>query len=193
MRSLTIFKTLLVLTLVVVGIASRADAAPISYTIDFTGGTPLPTSGSFKYDPTTPNFTDFLVQWNGVLYDLTNLANAPLMGGVLPCLGGTTGAEATFHMLSDCASQPNSTWSGQTDSAGDEFRIHSYGPGFTAGIEINDFHPTDPQPETFSYGTWSITEAVPEPSSFIPITLVGVFIARKRIGQGLRLATRKNR
>ena len=45
-----------------------AMAAPVHYNIQFSGSTvssTLPT-GSFDYDPTTPAFSNFVVEWNGL-------------------------------------------------------------------------------------------------------------------------------
>jgi hypothetical protein len=79
-----------------------------TYTINFTGGPLLPTAGSFTYDPDTPNFTNFLVTWDGVPFDLTSAANDPIIGigGNPPCIGAATGAAATFLLLSGACSPP---------------------------------------------------------------------------------------
>jgi len=57
------------------GPAAKADMVDqTTYTINFTGTTPLPT-GSFTYDPDTKLFSNFLVTWNGTQFDLTSSAN----------------------------------------------------------------------------------------------------------------------
>jgi hypothetical protein len=66
-----------------------------TYTINFTTtstlGSPLPVAGGFfTYDSSNPKFSNFLVNWNGEVYDLTAAANAPAIGG-----SGCTGEAAT--------------------------------------------------------------------------------------------------
>ena len=60
------------------GPAAKADMLDqTTYTINFTGTTPLPT-GSFTYDPDTKLFSNFLVTWNGTQFDLTSAATQAL-------------------------------------------------------------------------------------------------------------------
>lgn len=64
--------------------------------------TPLPAiSGFFNYDSSlTENpFSDFTVVFEGFTFDLTASANSPLENGSLSCLGGNTGPEAAFLLL----------------------------------------------------------------------------------------------
>jgi hypothetical protein len=182
--------------------APIAEAAPIPYTIAFTGGPTLPTSGSFKYDPTSPLFTDFLVEWNGFTFDLTASANDPYITGGADtdvCLQGTAGAAASFLLLSLFPTSPCEGWAVSWDAYG----------AIGTPPQAFSFSSTAPPDKTVSVylvyggvgygyvtgsGSWSIEQqTVPEPSAFIPITLAGVLLARKRIAQGLRQATRKNR
>ncbi len=188
MRLLPIFKTLLVLTVAVVGIASRMDAAAIKYTITFTGGTPLPTSGSFKYDATSFTFTDFTVDWSGYTFDLTVAASFPYINpgaGVSACLSGATGAEATFLVLSSSpGSECRGIESGWHALVSPEWSGFLFSTVWADGSWMR-VPPVAyvPDLETFpGSGGWSIAEesAVPEPSTFIQITLAGVLLARKR-------------
>jgi hypothetical protein len=83
--------------------ASLTQAAPIRHTIQFTGLTgPIPTAGSFFYDPVMPLFTGFFVEWNGRTFDLTASANA---GGDIGangvCGGGLSGAAYAYRNLTD--------------------------------------------------------------------------------------------
>src|ERR1700704_2966518 len=54
----------------------QAASASTIYTINFSGGLPNPTSGSFTYDPVS-GFSDFIVAWDSFTFDLTAGANAP--------------------------------------------------------------------------------------------------------------------
>ncbi len=61
-------------------ITAVSDAAPLLYNINFTlkpGSTVLPTSGTFRYDQDTGLFSDFIVDFYGNSYDLTESANTP--------------------------------------------------------------------------------------------------------------------
>ena len=77
-------------------------AAPVDYTINFTATSGnAPTSGAFTYDSATPMFTNFFVAWEGRSFDLAIVANFPVMPSPAPaCLGGATGAAASFIVLS---------------------------------------------------------------------------------------------
>jgi hypothetical protein len=83
---------------------ARADVLT-TYDINFTGvRTLLPTSGSFTYDSTIPQFTNFIVDWGGDAFDMTSTANNPsVQGSIPPCVGANTGAAATFAILSTCS------------------------------------------------------------------------------------------
>ena len=92
-----------------------AGAVPVKYTINFTlsiyGGVPVkPSVGSFFYDATTHQFTNFLVQWAGVQFDLTSPANNPVLTGTTGCLNGATGPQATFLFLSAGCNSADREW-----------------------------------------------------------------------------------
>jgi uncharacterized protein (TIGR03437 family) len=91
-----------------------SDGSPITstdYTIQFSvapdsRNRTVPT-GSFTYIESVPVFTDFVVQWGGLTFDLTGDANnGGLAGGIEnppACLAGKSGAAASFAVLSgDC-------------------------------------------------------------------------------------------
>jgi hypothetical protein len=84
-----------------------AFAGPVAYTLSFTStvGT-APSSGSFTYDAAVPEFTDFLVVWEGAGFDFTAWANQPSTSGHDPiCLDST--ALITFKLLSgECSNAP---------------------------------------------------------------------------------------
>ncbi len=102
-----LFRTLLTALLALM-IAPNVHAdLTTTYTIHFSlvGGGPLPTSGSFVYDSTTNQFLSFTVQWNGLTYDLTSSANNPQIEEPPPCIGGTTGPQATLALMTVCGAE----------------------------------------------------------------------------------------
>jgi hypothetical protein len=175
-----------------------AEAGPIHYTITFAGGPILPASGSFNYDPVSPQFTDFLVVWHGATFDLTPSANSPSIAGyhmdeVLPGLG----ARATFEMLSGFPSTLGDAWNVAWDGAWAD----SYGVGkfsFNAWravewdnqrIDVGADYGRWPDPVTYGTigragGSWSIdAQGVPDPGSTLLLFgtgLVGLRAWRKR-------------
>jgi hypothetical protein len=91
-------------------IATLPASGATRYTIQFTASSGSPTAtGSFHYDPTIVNsFSNFIVMWNGIAFDLTSEANAGSITdfGISPtpaCLGNQSGAIATFKMLTACS------------------------------------------------------------------------------------------
>jgi hypothetical protein len=165
-----------------------ATADPITYTINFTltSGSPLPTAGSFTYDPSVAvnPFSNFDVVWNGLTFDLTASANNPFMSAppnAPPCVGGNTGAAAAFDLMSGaCAAAPFITW----------FALSGSVFGFSAPPAVNgEFIDIvavmqTPGANATAKGEWTITPT-PEPSYLIPGTLFLAFIGRKRIIQRL--------
>ena len=62
--------------------APAAHAGTLTtYNITFTGGSPNPTMGSFTYDSTNPQFSNYTVIWDGITFDLTSSANSPTIIG----------------------------------------------------------------------------------------------------------------
>lgn len=176
-----------------------------TYTINFTGTGTLPTAGMFTYDPDTTTFTSFLVTWHGVSFDLTSSANAPLvaLSFPLPCLSGLSGAAASFALLQGaCPSGPVGSvvvteWDAVDNPPFNPFFdfLTTNGP---AEIQVLAFPQQIVQPFTDQgVGGWSISPkgaAVAEPSSLTLVTtLLCAFVARRRISNGLRQATRTNR
>jgi hypothetical protein len=96
--------------------AAMADVAT-TYTITFTGGPIVPTEGTFTYDSTNPQFTNFTVTWNGLLFDLTSSANDPYLPFGRPaCIGNATGAAASFLLMDGQC--PYAEWIGACASPG---------------------------------------------------------------------------
>lgn len=94
---------LLAMTVLASGFVADAQAASVHYTLTFAElsynpGVLLPTSGSFNYDPVSPTFSNFLLQWNGIDFDLSASANAPQVQPFSPppCLSETSGALESF-------------------------------------------------------------------------------------------------
>jgi hypothetical protein len=90
--------------------APNVHAQTLTYAIKFTETTPapypqgpVPSYGYFVYNPTTNQFLTFVVSWDGLVFDLTPMANNPSITAVLPCLSGATGARATFAFMTGCS------------------------------------------------------------------------------------------
>ena len=66
----------------------------------------ISSSGSFVYNTTTDEFTSFVVDWDGAVYNMTTEANAPASAGLAPgdpCITAS-GAAATFQAFTTCDS-----------------------------------------------------------------------------------------
>ena len=157
--------------------AVPAAATTSYYTIDFTltSSAPLPTSGSFFYDPSTSTFTSFDVSWDGDLFDLTASANtSPFYSTTDPCYSGAAnGAQDIFLLLTSCSSDTNPTyytaapyWYGDNDLNPDGYTAFgfqttpvlnqvtdAYYSGSGAAVQaLGGFEATTPEP-----GTWALT------------------------------------
>jgi energy-coupling factor transporter ATP-binding protein EcfA2 len=153
--------------------AQTAGAIPIKYNIKFNllsvnPNAGIPDGGSFFYDSTTHQFTNFFVQWSGNQFDFTTVANNPNINGTLSCLGGATGPQATFLALSDGCDSPDRTWSADVCPCFAMGIISGSGSG-TLVINAGGFGPPNTvtpsyyvgnPPFHFSYGGFSIS---PEP------------------------------
>jgi hypothetical protein len=178
---------------------AQADSVT-DYKITFTCTIPpgpdclSPTSGSFEYDNTKNQFTSFQVVFDGLTFDLTVGANNPAGLGTAPCTGTATGPQAALAIMTTCATDPATNWTGVVIT-GDQvfFRFLNFTDNNNF-IEI--FDGMDPSlvpigtPDNASNGTFttSITThiATPEPGSDV-LVLAGmglVLVMRKRIAQG---------
>jgi hypothetical protein len=151
------------------GTTSRADTIT-TYTINFTTTSgPAPTSGSFTYDSTTPRFTNFLVVWEGITFDLTSSANAPIIAGT-GCTGeASTPAYGFALMTLDITGCPITyLWIGEQTPSGDEgFAFVATLPNF-AGVDevvVTLVGPPPPFPGVAT-GRWAVS-TIPEPASFV--------------------------
>jgi len=180
-----------------------AANADILYDINFSGGSTLPTAGSFTYDAVTSTFSGFSITFDTVDFDLTSSANSPgTFGAGFPaCIGALTGGAATFAMLSgecDGAASESTSWSGEVmpgSFASFQFLTVDNVPiGFDFPqlfISANgDATDVQGQYSVSGNGTWTIVVATPEPSTAMWTTgLVALGIAiRKRVASQRRSA-----
>jgi hypothetical protein len=163
--------------LIIGTVTTSAFAGPIVYNINFTGGPPLPTSGSFTYDDTGREFFNFLVSWSGQTYDLTAAANAPFFVGN-PC-GGLAGAAASFSaMVGNYAGGVGVGWiAGNNPSVPRSYFGVVAGPNPPAlAFSVNGAPVGDAES---AVGGWLMIAAVPEPSPVLMTLIAGAFLARK--------------
>jgi PEP-CTERM motif len=157
---------LLLGVIAVVAWPARADTVT-PYTINFTttSGSPSPDSGSFTYDSTNPQFSNFLVTWNGGTFDLTLSANNPFVGGSCSTEASTasTGFSLMSQSLTGTGCTPEYNWFGIDLDGLTGFQFTAFNNGafrdaIAGGVPDRKF--------TVASGTWSIAP-VPEPSSII--------------------------
>ena len=179
--------------------APAATASVVTYTIDFTGAG-APTAGSFTYDtdiPASPVFTAFSVTWHNLTFDLTSSANSPSTNPTYPACVTGSGAAASFGLLTGgCFPTPpgvTTQWYGQAPiSPGEAYftfitTVNSTGKWF----QVAGFASFPSGTAETDAGVWTAPVSVPEPGSFIIMaTAICAILARKRIAQGLRQATR---
>ena len=160
-----------------------------------------PVSGSFNYDPVS-GFSNFMVDWNGVLFDLTDEANAPNVTGTLPPCAAT-GAGLAFQMLTrdDCLADVSGAsfqWLGVTAGSASSPKA-KFQFGWTApgdNVTLNSGFVSDPAPSTRlnGHGDWLAADpplpsgtgvgaaAVPEPGTLVllGLGLAGLAATRRR-------------
>jgi hypothetical protein len=171
-----------VLLIAAIGAPNAIADTLTSYTITFTGTGILPTSGSFTYDSTVPNFTNFVVVWSSVPIDLTASANAPAIGTPLnSCFTSSSGASATFSLLTNCATDPNAGWFALNTTGTPEFVFEDCTVPATEcpNSELTDISAIIPGVyiPLFSaggYGGFTVS-AVPEPGT-LSLTLLGILL-----------------
>jgi hypothetical protein len=140
-------------------------ANPVHYTIDFTGGSPTPTSGFFDYDPLGQVFTNFVVVIGEASFNMTSAANNPGIVATDPCNPGYTGAAATFGMLAGCAGD-TATWNAILEKPPGQ-SVFNFEAGGAGGIAIDDYsvQGTVTSP-TLSSGSFTITAASGAPCAY---------------------------
>lgn len=162
-------------------------------------GTPVPW-GSFAYDPGA-GFSDFIVNWNGVGFDLTSAANAPALATdpATGCASAGSGHAYGFLILSQtaagCTASAQYAWDGVY--FGGSAAQFTFMLNVTSGLSVAQdlisaivFSgvPQSPMMD-FGSGGWQITEsgAVPEPST------LGMLMAAALGLAGVKLAGRMRR
>jgi hypothetical protein len=132
------FSVSLALLMGLVGAAATATASPIPYNINFTGGSPNPTAGSFIYDADSPLFTSFTVIWQGISFDLSApannhfSANNAFSGGVCDTVGNNAADAFAYLSNPTCGSgATNDGWTAFQGVGGgfDSFQFYRSGGG----------------------------------------------------------------
>jgi hypothetical protein len=155
----------------------RSQATPTSYKIQFTTtfGT-APSSGSFTYDPST-GFSAFLVQWDGVTFDLTSAANAPVQFGSTGCNSEGSTPQYGFIIMAQLATGCNVSYSWGAQStppppnASFSFQLFNN----TAAADEIFLATNSGRNAAFGGGTWRLS-AVPEPSTLGYVLFGGLSI-----------------
>jgi hypothetical protein len=107
---------------------AQADTVT-NYTINFTGSSILPTSGSFTYDSAMPGLSNFIVVWDGFTFNLTSSANNPTVVPPLPgCVPAGAGPAESFALLSGCAS---GTWAAPRCPKCQSYKVARHNNGCT--------------------------------------------------------------
>jgi len=161
----------------------RADVVT-TYDITFTGTGTLPTSASFTYDSTVPQFSNFIVDWDGFSFNLTSEANSPYTEGAVPCVGSNTGAALGFAMLTTCNVPGNAQWQADYPAGNAYFYLLA-----GTAADCADVGPCDSITESLSTnsiefagggGSFAVTAvaappSVPEPGT-LPLSLSAMLI-----------------
>ncbi|MBL8699879.1 MAG: hypothetical protein JNK67_15985 [Alphaproteobacteria bacterium] len=171
--------------------AAPSAAAPIHYDIDFTlsSGSIAPTSGGFDYDGATGVFSNFVVQWNGLTFDMTGSANSPIvLGTIYQTECGVTGAALAFAFLShaacidDFAAVDSDVWFAMIPLDFSQPQLFAFDAiSFVPGGEISTFatapyDPTTVPTPAVSRGRWTLTAettppAIPAPASLASLAM----------------------
>jgi len=154
---------------VVIAVAAGARAAPMTYFVGFSGVGTLPALGAFTYDAAAPGFSNFIVLWNGTLFDLTSAANAPNIGGA--CAGAASSPETGFALMdhSMCGGL-FSRWFGNQDVASSTFGFYNETLALPAqtGATILATGPGSNDPfSVFGAGEWTLTGAKPGAFNYV--------------------------
>ena len=158
---------------------------PINYLINFSGGSDLPSIGLFNYDKSTSTFSNFYVEWRGILFDLTAAANAPTAG--TGCPGTASSAATTFALMTKslCGGLYDRWFGISSFGASTQFRFSSQTLALPEqlGASISADGPgiAGEFGQSLSAGDWTLTEivAVPEASTLTSFVLGLVFVCRR--------------
>jgi hypothetical protein len=169
-----------------------ASSYTINSTISSTHGIFAPLTGSFTYDSSlTKSFSFFTVDWDGFNFDLTDSANNPTLGAASTCIGGSTGAAATFAFL-NCGYE--GAWFAAEDTTTSLPFVALIGRDTSGGANTATIQAgTAPGPSNIAdSGDLTIVQAAPEPST-TAFMLIGLcLVMRKRIATRLRAVLKYN-
>jgi len=191
-------KTTWTAALVLLGAACTLQAGAINYTINFVGESDLLPTGSFTYDAAAPLFTNFIVSWDGLTFDLTASANAPndVGAGGPACLGGLAGPAAGFAWMNPgCQTFPVG-WAGDATPVGNnvigafDFLESDSNRQITAPHVdgTNAIDDDTGRQGTFTISAASSTSPTPEPATFgVILGGLGLLVLR-RIRQNTAVA-----
>lgn len=135
------------------------------YDINFTttSGAPTPISGRFEWDGTV--FTNFIVTWNSVAFNLTASANAPAIIGGTGCPGEASTPAYAFAMLQQSCAGPTYAWSASSSGL-ISFLAFAQNSNSINGLIFGT------APAASAAGTFSISQ-VPEPAT-VGLSLAGL-------------------
>lgn len=185
-----------------IGAPTALRAGDITYNINFSGGSPTPTSGTFTYDTTANDFTSFNVTFDGVNFNFLPSANGPVtQGSCSPLFTGPEIYALLTGSAGSCGGLPLAP-------AWDAFPPNPAGGTSTEQLLLTFFNSSNsggligggaaiPSPLPFTSGTFTVTTAVtptPEPGT-ISLMLTGLgllglmVVIRNRKAQGIAQAT----
>ena len=188
------YRPLALAVLLVAVFTGAAGASSVMYSMSFTEDTSFatPTGGSFLYDPAT-GFTDFLVQWDSLTFDLTDHANNyPDFGSGVGCVTGGTGFQNLFGDITGACGTPG--WDALVTDVSAGFYVCSKDPTLFGGAPVLCDEKqggmltfgTVPLGQSLplgqAYGTFTVSEAAPEPAAIVltfPALLAIFFVWRK--------------
>jgi hypothetical protein len=142
----------------------RSQATPTTYNIRFTTTSGIASSsGSFTYDP-SKGFSAFIVQWNGVTFDLTSAANAPVQFGSTGCDSEGSTPQYGFIIMAQIATGCNvsHSWGAQSTPPNASFGFQLFNN--TAAADEIFLATNSGTNVAFGGGTWRLS-AVPEQST----------------------------
>jgi hypothetical protein len=180
------------------GASAPASAAAVFYNINFTAnpGRLAPTSGSFTYDADNPAFSSFFIFWNGINFDLTAAANAPVMLTSV-CDTPEPAAADVFALFDGTSACAPPLWTAEKPlqgSGNDTSFLIQADPSALGALRIEaNGGPSDSQVwelSNFSNGSFTITTA-PEPSTLALLLGGGLLFEwrRRRTAKAMKRQT----